>query len=230
MNEAEKKKADSHYKVQPSIQIEISLTAEQYMENSKSSDPDYNLGDEILIDVINNNRCDIISPTCIKMYVLDTNNTLGDSHVTLLPNPYRQYESSTYDDYQNSFNNLTSTWQVSTRDLLVEDLLKIISTDVTKAVLQRDDISDALIGNLKYSDRINKEINKAINDNGNYKFTNQKFPYLISADCYWTQSEYNLSNAFALVKVDNDSTKIYGNPKNNTCKIIPVVIIDKSRL
>ncbi len=229
-NEAEKKRTNSNYQIKPSIQIKISLTAEQSLENAKSSDSRYNLSDEILVDVVNNKRCTVISPTCIKMYVLDTNNTLGDANVTLLPNPLREYVSSTYYDYSDTFNSLTETWNVPTRSLLVDDLLKVVSRDVTNSIVRAPGISDALIGNLSYSERVTKKLNKVKSSNGKFMFDNHQFPYLISTDCYWTQSDYNYENAFALRKENENQTEIYNQPKNNTCKVLPIVIMDKNNL
>ncbi|MFA6777777.1 MAG: hypothetical protein WCR80_04990, partial [Bacilli bacterium] len=230
INEANKKIIDPSYQVRPSIQVSITLTAEQSLENSQSSDTRYNLGDELLIDVINNNRCSSISSTCIKMYVIDSNSTLGDNRINLLPNPYGSYQDGNYYDYQNILNNITETWNASTRGLLVEDLIKIISQDVVNSTLVRENISDTLIGNLNYSNRINTELSKAISGNGLYQFISEKFPYLVSADCYWTESNYNEDKAFALKKLPEDYTHIYGNQKAEICKVIPVVSIEKTSL
>ncbi len=228
--EIDKKNQDSSYIIQSSIQIQISLTAEQYLANSKSSDPNFNLGDEILIDVINNNRCTAISPTCIKMYVIDVNNTLGDANVNLLPNPYGTYLPSTYYDYTSNLNTLVSSWQVNTRALLLPDLLQIISNDVNNSFLIRNELSNTVIGNLKFPDRITTEINKAITNNGYYSFLNDKYNYLTSADCYWIQSNYNDEEAFAIIKENEINSKIFNNIKDNTCKVIPVVSIEKNKL
>ncbi|MDD2504885.1 MAG: hypothetical protein PHF21_01265 [Bacilli bacterium] len=230
LNENQKKINDPNYRIEPSIKIKISLTAEQYMGNGDSSDSNYNLGDELLIDFINNSRCSSISETCIKMYVIDINNTLADHSITLLPNPHRNYIESQYTNYLTKYTELTSDWQVNTRALLIDDLLKVISTDVTHSVLIRDGLSDAVIGNLKYPNRISTEINKIINTNGYYSFINSRFAYLSSADCYWTMSEYGNDKAFSLIKNSDLDSKIYGNMKSNTCKIIPIVTINKSNL
>ncbi|MDD4795662.1 MAG: hypothetical protein PHG03_03785 [Bacilli bacterium] len=230
VNEASKKELDSNYQIRPSIQVAITLTAEQFLENSQSSDVRYNLGDELLIDVINNSRCESISPTCIKMYVIDSNNTFGDNRINLLPNPYGSYELGNYNEYQDLFNNITETWNVTTRSLSVEDLIKIISRDVTSSTLIRENISDKLIGNLNYSNRINTELAKAISGDGAYKFLNEKFPYLVSADCYWMETNYNDDKAFALKKSTDIHTEIFGKLKSDTCKVIPVVSIEKINL
>lgn len=230
VNEANKKELDSNYQIRPSIQVAINLTAEQFLENSQSSDVRYNLGDELLIDVINNRRCESISPTCIKMYVIDSNNTFGDNRINLLPNPYGSYESGNYYEYHDLFSNITETWNVTTRSLNVEDLIKIISRDVTSSILARENISDKLIGNLNYQSRINSELAKAISGNGTYKFLNERFPYLVSADCYWMETNYNDDKAFALKKSTDIYTEIFGKLKSDTCKVIPVVSIEKINL
>ena len=77
-----------------------------------------------------------------------------------------------------------------TRGLTVEDLLKIISTDVNKSFVQIDGVSDAIIGNLTYTGRMNRELTRVITSNGRFKFLNSKFPFLVSTECYWTSSVY----------------------------------------
>ncbi len=220
----------NNYQIQPSIQIALTLTAEQYLENNESSDPNYNLGDSILLDVINNKRCDTLIPNqCLKMYVIDVNNTIGNRKVTLLPNPLSGYDTSSYNDFETTQNGIVSLWQVYTRGLRVTDLLNIISTDINKSVVQIDNISDAVIGNLTYTDRMSRELNRVIASKGRYKFPNEKFPFIVSTECYWTESNYDYEKAFAIQKEDN-MTKIFGNYKSNFCKIIPVVEMDKDRL
>lgn len=221
---------EEHYQIQPSIQIALNLTAEQYLESIESSDPNYNLGDSILVDVINNSRCQALLPNqCLKMYVIDVNNTIGDRKVTLLPNPLSEYRASSYDEYEATKNDIVDGWQVFTRGLTVEDLLKIISTDVNESFVQIDGVSDAIIGNLTYTGRMNRELTRVITSNGRFKFLNSKFPFLVSTECYWTSSVYGYEKAFALQK-DDDTTRLFGNYKPNLCKVIPVVEMDEDRL
>ncbi|MDD2490541.1 MAG: hypothetical protein PHY26_04785, partial [Bacilli bacterium] len=85
--EETKKSLDENYQIKPAIQIVISLTAEQYLETDTTSDINYNLGNTILFDVIDNQKCTDISSTCLKTYVIDVNNKLGDKTVILLPDP-----------------------------------------------------------------------------------------------------------------------------------------------
>ncbi len=229
-NEEDKKTADANYQVQPSIQVIISVTAEQYIESDESSDTHYNLGDTILFDVVSKSRCLETNSTCLKTFVIDDNNKIGDDVVTLLPDPSIIYSTAAFSSYNNILSSTTTNWEVNNRALLTTDILKIISNDVTNTHLIREGISDSIVGNLKYEDRINDEINNAINGNGYYKFYNEKFNFLLSNDCYWTNSSYNSNNAFAIKVIDDDYSKLYGEDKNTTCKVIPVIIANKSNL
>lgn len=229
-SEISKKNNDSNYQINPSIQIAINLVAEQYVESDSSSDYRFDKGDVILFDVVNNNKCSILSSNCIKTYVIDENNKLGDSTVTLLPDPIGTYSASGYNSYGTTLSNSTSSWSVNTRDLKVEDILKIASNDIIGSVLVRDGISDSIIGKLNNSDRITSELAKAINYNGYYRYFNEKFNYLSSVNCYWTSSNYNTNQAFAVKKIDDTSSIIYNESKETNCNIIPIIVADKENL
>ena len=229
-SELAKKNSDANYQIKPSIQIVISVKAEQYIESDTTSDPNYDLGDVVLYDVVNNQVCTEISTTCLTTYVIDKNNTLGDDTVTLLPNVKNTYLSSSFNDYNATLSSITSGWTVGTRPLTVEDLLKITSNDVIGSTLSRDNISDLIIGKLTYNNRMSTEIAKAVSSNGHYNFANLKFDYLSSANCYWTSSEYNTTNAFATAKTGELSSKIYGEAKTASCNVVPVIIAPKTNL
>lgn len=229
-SEEEKKEADINYQVRPSIQVVIEVIAEQYLKIDSASDPRYNLGDMILFDVINNQVCTIISSTCIETYVIDVNNTLGDETVTLLPNPNTTYISDIYSNYNSTLSTLVNDWTVNTRPLLVEDLLKIVSTDVLNSVLIRENISNLIIGNLTYGNRMEEEISKAVGYNGYYHFNNGKFGFLSTTNCYWTNSIYNTDNSFAVKISDENNTKIYGEVNTSSCNIVPVILANKANL
>jgi hypothetical protein len=228
--EETKKSLDENYQIKPAIQIVISLTAEQYLETDTTSDINYNLGNTILFDVIDNQKCTDISSTCLKTYVIDVNNKLGDKTVILLPDPNNTYLSGSYYDYNLLYETITNDWNVNTRQLLAEDILKIISTDVINSSLIRDNMSDLIIGNLNYGNRINTEINRAINYNGYYSFINAQFLYLTANDCYWTSSEYDIDNSFAVKSIDDNYSQIYGEDKMVNCKVIPIILANKSNL
>ncbi len=230
IGEEDKKNIDPEYQIKPSIQVVISLTAEQYLEVDTSSDRNYNVGDSILYDVESNHSCEQLSSSCINTYVIDVNNKFGDETVTLLPNPKSTYTTGQYENYTPIYNDITSTWNVNTRPLRVEDILKIVSTDIMKSLLIRSGISDSIIGNLNYTNRMNTEINKLINYNGYYQVENEKFEYLTSNNCYWASNEYNISKGFAIKKINETNSKIYGEDKTGNCNVIPVIIADKENL
>lgn len=229
-NEEALKNADSNYQIKPSIKIVIKVTAEQYIESDTSSDMNYNLGDTILYDVANNAVCTEVSSTCLKTYIIDTNNKLGDTTVTLLPDPTITYGNSTYTDYGTTMSSITTGWTATTRSLLVEDLIKVISLDITNTNLIRDSISPSVLGYMGYGTRINTEMNKVITANGYYKTLNSKFPMLTSSNCYWTNSTYNEDKVFAYNKIDDTNSKLYGESKTNSCNVIPVILVSKSSL
>jgi hypothetical protein len=227
-NEDNLKLLDPEYQVRPAIEVVISVIAEQYLESDTSSDPNYNLGDTIYYDVVNNAPCIEVSSTCLKSYVLDVNNKTIDSTVTLLPDPTNTLVSSTFSDYSSSFSSLVSTWTVTNRALEVDDALNIISLDIINSLLVRENISDSIIGNLSYDNRIITEKTKAITYNGYYKYLNESFNYLSSSTCYWTNTEYDASNGFALKEIDTTYSKLYNEPKTTSCKVVPVIIVNKT--
>lgn len=219
-----------NYEVRPAIQIVISIIAEQYVDTNTSSDMRYNLGDTILYDVALNKRCYSVSETCLSTTVIDPNNTLGDVNVKLLPSLYGNYQTSNYNDYNTKLEQYTETWTAPTRALTVNDLLYIVSKDVTNSQLNNENISPQIIGDLKYNNRIQTEINKAITLEGYYTFISNKFSYLSHSGCFWTNTPYGIENAFAFGRLNEIKTEIYPKPKTEECKIIPVIIAPKNNL
>ena len=228
--EEAKKKQDPNYEMRTSLRIVISLKAEQYVLSNDEVDTDYNFGKLILYDVEKNKVCNELSSTCLKTYVIDKSNKIGDVNVTLLPDLFGTYASGTYNDYNNLLSNVSSNWNVSTRALKLEDILNIVSNNVESSYLVRDNLSDVIIGKLDYNDRFNEIVNKAINSNGYFKFSNQAFPYFTTSKCYWINNEYNTDKAFALVKMDENNSKIYGEVKTNECSVVPVLEVAKANL
>lgn len=229
-NEEELRTGDSTYQIRPSIQIVINVNAKQYIEGDNSSDARYNLGDSILFDVVNNFRCTTINSTCLETHVIDVNNKMGDQTVTLLPNPEVSYITSNYANFTSSLETLTSQWTVNSRALLVDDLMNVISTDTINSVLIRDNISDSVIGNLKYGARMNNMISNAISSNGYYRFNNDKFGFYSATECYWTASEYSSNKAFAAKLIGLENSKIYGEEKTTSCNVVPIILVNKTDL
>lgn len=219
------------------IKIVISLKAEQYIGDSTSADPLYNLGDMILIDTETGYKCSEVKGSCIKTNVIDVNNTINDAEVMLLPDLYESYDHVKY----GGLAEVTGEWKVATTPLNINHLLNVISTDIIDSVLVRDNLSDKVIGNLKYTNdlesRLDIELNKITNSDEKYKFLyyrflNEKFPFLVSSKCYWINTEYDSENVFALTKIDDTYSKIYKESKEKEagCELVPVIIASKSLL
>lgn len=224
--EQEKKELNKNYQINSSIKLEISLTAEQYIETPEVSDPKYRLGNEILYDVSENKVCDVESATCIRTNVIDTNNTLCDSTITLLPKITQNYSLGNYNDINTIYQNYVSSWNATTRLLNISDVLHVVSRDLKDSVLVRPNVSDFIIGNVSYQDRLDKVVLSATSNQGYFKFLN-KYSYFYSDNCYWLNSEYDMNNSFAVQVFDQNSMKISGINKLETCKFVPVIIGNK---
>ena len=94
----------------------------------------------------------------------------------------------------------------------------------------RPNLSNEIIGYLHYGTRLTDQINKVISYNGSYRFANEKYPYFTTTKCYWLNTSYNNDNQFALKKIDEEYSKIYGEHKNTECSIVPVIQVAKKNL
>lgn len=227
-NEKSMKESDASYVIRPSIKIIVNLTAEQYIEGNDSPDLNYPLGRAMLYDVVNQKECDSVSETCLNTSVIDVKNKVGDSTVTLLPYMESIDEMAEYANYDSVYNNKVSTWNVQTRKLVLEDLIKPISKDVVNSVIVSNDLSDRIIGNVLYTNRLDRQISDFSNKGKSYKFSND-IRWVLSSDCYWINTSYDNDKMFAGVSNMEYST-IYGKNKTERCKVVPVILADKSTL
>lgn len=227
-SEAEKKVLDPEYQPQSSIQVAISLTAEQYIEEDTASDPMYSLGTSILYDVVNKLPCSEIGSTCLETKVIDINNKLGDSTVTLLPNPNTLYQNSTIDNYGTTMTNITTGWTVDTRPLIAEDIIKALSLDITSSYISIPNLSDAIIGDTKYENRATSIINSVSTNLGYMKFLKDKYSYFNTNNCYWTNTSYDSNKYYAVSSLDDTNYKLYGEQKTTSCNVVPVILINKN--
>lgn len=236
IDEQAKHDADSNYQIRTSLKVVISLTAEQYIDGlEESPDLNYKAGDLVLYDVLNNRSCDKVSDTCIITHVIDSHSTLADKTVRLLPDLYADHKYgklTTAESYSNLFKEETTGWLAETEPLTAKDLLTIISRDIVSSKLIRDGLSDDIIGDLAYENRFETEILKATNPkyNGYYTFNNDTFSYLNSNRCYWTNTSYNDNKVFALTKVNDTTSKIYGENKDTECYVVPIIKAPKSNI
>ena len=230
-SEQAKHAADNTYQVRPSISIQISLNAEQYLGNNDDADPEFKLGTIVLYDYNNNVKCNEISDTCIKSYVIDVNNTIGDTTVTLLPDLYNTYhEPVTHDLYSSTLKTITTGWKVTSEGLNVKHILPIISRDVVSSVMMRPPKSNEVIGYSNDLNKLNDYITSTINQNGYYRFLNEQFPFLGTSKCYWLNTNYNATEHFAIKRVDEMFSKVYNETKTTACSVIPVAHVEKGKL
>lgn len=228
-SEIQKSEQDSSYQKDPSIFVQISLIAEQYLENDDAPDVNYYLGKEYLIDVIDNKTCNKISDTCFKTTVIDADNTLKDDTVNLIPNLYSEYEEGTFDTYSNSINQIQNNWSVNVSPLDLQSLLKVISKDITESYTSYTNLSSSIIGNINSVNSLNKTVNKVKNFTGNFNYLSENYPYLVSSRCIWLNDEYDSEHGF-IFKEENDRVYIKKEHKNTTCKIIPIIKMNKEDL
>ena len=249
-NELKKQSEDATYQVRPSIKIIISVKAEQAIEQEEEitnentstysisgssnvtsvSDINYPLGDLVLYDIKNNIRCEKLSDTCIRTHIIDVDNKFSDDTVTLLPDILSTYPAGSYDKYDELLSAVVNEWNVSTRILEINDILKIISKDINNSVIVIDELSDSMIGYMEYENRIDNVINRAIKYRGYFRFENAKYTYFVTNKCYWFKKEYSENEAFALTKFNEETSKIYGEGKNSECSVIPVILAPKKNL
>ena len=229
-SEQAKAAADASYVVKPSIKIVIQVKAEQLLDLSTSPDPNYELGALVLFDVSQNKRCTTLSNTCLRTHVIDSNNRLGDTTVSLLPDLYGTYGSGTFSEFDRLLASNVSGWNVSTRALSADDLLNVVSTDVLESIIIGDNVSNRIIGDVKYENRSSKIREWTVSKNGLFRFHNTAYPYLVTNKCYWTNTSYDSDRGFALTKIDDTYSKTYGENKSSNCGVIPVIVVDKEHL
>lgn len=210
---------DSNYQVRSPLKVVISLTAEQDLKETERT---YEFGDLILYNPIDNIECNNIEGNCISTYVINRD----DNKLYLLPNPKNTLQISSISEYQSTYSTITSNWTSEHRPLKAEDILKLISTDINDSILHRPNLSDRIIGTVSYQNRAEQEILLSKNQSGYYTFNNTRFQFLSSADCYWTDTEYNSNLSFALKRENTDMSKMYGELKTQQCNVIPVIVVN----
>ncbi len=228
--ENNKLNADPSYEIKPPIEISIKVNAIQETEDDSALDKNFQLGQLILFDVVNNTGCTSLSSTCLLTNVIEVNNTVGDNTVSLLPNIENPYMSSDFNNYNATLATVTAGYNVPTRALTVEDVVHPISLDIVNSYIKNPSYSDIIIGNLAFENRLQTMITDTVAYGGYFNFLNPNFDYLSTTSCVWTNSEYNVGYTYALEKVTDLSSMIYGNDNNNTCKVVPVIEATKAAL
>ena len=200
---------------EPSIEVNINVTAEQAIDDLDSVDINFLLGKKIKFDTATGETC-TTGNTCIDTYVIDTFNKVEDEYVNLLPTD--DLGTGTFSDYQS----INPNWHTDFNLLTANSILKVLSLDIDNSLIKINDRSDAVIGRVLNNTRANNIINTVVTNNGYFSYTG--FNYLKHNDCIWTSDNYN-EKGFAL-----DDTKLYGESKNTECKMVPVLHVLKSKL
>ena len=246
LEESKKEVADQRY----AIKLEIHLKAVQYIDEDDAIDHRFRTGNIVLYDVEKNKECSKIEGSCIKTYVIDRDNRVSDSSVHLLPELFDTYKSGAYNQIEEKINELKETWTVTTKPLSVEQILPIISNNIDSSIIMRPKLSNEAIGYLNYigtveypvnsgityEGRIASQINKVTTSQGSFRFTNSEYPYFSTAKCYWLNNTYNEGKHFALKRIDDTYSKIYGqdindeNGNTQECSIVPVIEVSKANL
>ncbi len=228
--EDEKHLKDDNYQPRSPVKISISLKAEQTISSDESIDLNYTLGDIILYNPTTNQKCTKVSSTCLKTNIIDIENRVGDTYVTLLPDLYKSYGLTSFTGMSSAFTELTSRWKVTSEKLTAKHLLNIISKDIESSKIKKENLSDSLIGYTSFQNRTEKIMTDVINNNGSFIFSASSFPYLTSTRCFWLEESYDETRAFTLSKLDDNTGSIKPLEKTSTCSIIPVMKIPKTNL
>ena len=211
----------------PAIEIQINLKASQYIGDNESPDIDYKVGNIVLYNPTLNKLCKSLNEeNCIQTYVIDKNNLIGDTEITLLPTVSEFNFEATGNTYESIAEEVLQNYP-SARLLKVEDLLPIISKDVLNSIILYPKYSNKIIGNLNYVRREESNLTHTVNNNGIYRFTTIDYMYLATDNCIWLDTDYKDNDHFALTKLDATYSKIYNEKKDTTCKLIPVFKVTK---
>lgn len=230
--ETNKKNNDSNYEIRHSIDLSLSLSAEQYIGNDIDEDVDFPVGKTILFNPSSNSVCNKVSTNCLITHVVDFENKVGDTHVNLLIDTTSDYRVVNFNGYNNALLGIKSLWSdsINIGGLSAINVLKHISEDVVNSKLVAPNLSDMIIGESNYLNRADEKLKSLPLLNGHYEFSNLSFDYLNSSNCYWTNTEYDSNRAYAVKRVDSNISKLYPEDKNTLCSIVPTISVSKDLL
>lgn len=218
----------------PAIEIEINLKASQYLGDISSSDTDYKLGTIVLYDPEENIKCTELGNGCIQTYVIDKDNLIGDTEVTLIPALDTITDEAVGTEYETKIKEYFAKYK-SASPLKVEDILPIVSKDVLNTIIISPSFSNEIVGTLDYKNqvdtydnRLEANIAKTISRNGTYRFTTLNFMYFSTNKCIWLNTNYGDNGLFALNKIDDTYSKIYNENSTQKCLVVPTFKLSKS--
>ena len=220
-NELKKQSEDATYQLRPSIKIIISVKAEQAMSQEEvttngdvSNTETYNVNEKGGSSNVKTTS-DIKYPLGkLILYDIESNIRCTQLSDTCIRTHIIDVDNKVSDDIVT----------------LLPDILKIVSKDINNSLIIIENLSDSVIGYMEYENRIENAINRVVKYNGYFSFQNTDYTYLVTNKCYWLKKEYSETEAFALTKNNEETSKIYGENKNNECSVIPVILAPKQNL
>ena len=102
-----------------------------------------------------------------------------------------------------------------------------MSRDIIYTNIVIPNISNRILGNVEYGDRSIQILNYVAEKKGHIEFNNSYFNSLSSNTCYWTSTTYSNDMNYAIKNNDEETIKLYGENKNNSCLFVPVIEIIK---
>lgn len=218
--EEQKKLEDPDYEIRSVIEIALELNTKQYIEeDTHITDNRYLYGNVYNYDINTLTPCDS-GEFCYNFYVVDKNNLLSDNTVKLMLSPENSIDYGNY-DYIKSIS--TSQFMLPSAEFILEG----ITRDIFDTYIILPNVSKRIVGNVSKENRKTSLLNDISNKNGHIEFNHNNFHQFASDECYWTSTEYNSTNAYA-IKTENDNTiKLYGENKNSNCNFIPIIEVPK---
>lgn len=226
-NEAKLEQSNSSYKARTSINVVISLIAEQNVDKFT-----LNTGNMVLYNPVENSRCDAIGGNCYRTNMITPYYDEGDN-VLLLPNILNDYESGSYEEFEEKISSFTGSWTSLHESFELYDLINVVGNDVHNTILVREELSDTIVGYITRENRFDSYMSEKVipeKYNSYIKFNSVLFDYLNSNKCVWLNYEYNQDKGFAMGKLSDGVMKIYPEDKTTECKIIPLIKVPRKQL
>lgn len=223
--EKQNKENNSNYEIRSVIKLVLELNAQQYIEeeNPIIVDNKYLTGNTYGFKLDTLENCIIGSENCSEFYVIDDNNLTTDETVNFILDANNSIGTS-------NFNNLSTYITDNLKIPTAEQLLKTISTDIIDTNIISNSTSNRALGYISYNNRSLTKLQEISSQNKQINFNRHTFNYLESNDCYWTSTSYNDTLGYALKNKDSNTISMYGENKNTTCQIVPVITINKNNI
>ena len=213
--EQNKKKQNSLYEMRDSISLEVELVVEQYVENEKVyvSDNNYKFGTFKYLNRYTRESCEVGTVDCVKFTVIDKENSIKDSSVSMFSDPNFSFPSSTYVGYPTAYDGM--------------EFLKLISTDTLNTQIVIPGLSNRVLGYTNFNGYYVSILNKIKKENGFIMFSKERFPMLDTDSCYWLGGDIDEYAEYLAVKsLDDETLQVYYET-DSSCKLLTVIDYSK---